>query len=70
IIDGSFSTKEKSRRLISCIVNLLLTKLELGSPIISLYLLNNPDHYTSHHFIPFYWRTYVSTARSVFEEND
>ncbi|KAJ3897073.1 hypothetical protein F5879DRAFT_785414, partial [Lentinula edodes] len=70
IIDGSFSTKEKSRRLISRIVNLLSTKLELGSPIISLYLLNNPDHYTSHHFIPFYWRTYVSTARSVFEEND
>ncbi|KAJ3926472.1 MAG: hypothetical protein NXY57DRAFT_905602, partial [Lentinula lateritia] len=38
------STKEKSRRLISRIVNLLSTKLELGSPIISLYLLNNPDH--------------------------
>ncbi|KAJ3880366.1 hypothetical protein F5051DRAFT_307236, partial [Lentinula edodes] len=44
--------------------------LELGSPMISLYLLNNPDHYTSHYFIPFYWRTYVSTAKSVFEEND
>ncbi|KAJ3804982.1 hypothetical protein F5876DRAFT_3337, partial [Lentinula aff. lateritia] len=70
IINGSFSTKEKSRHLISRIVNLLSTKLELGSPMISLYLLNNPDHYTSHYFIPFYWRTYVSTARSVFEEND
>ncbi|KAJ4465138.1 hypothetical protein C8R41DRAFT_744769, partial [Lentinula lateritia] len=70
IIDGSFSTKEKSRRLISRIVNLLSTKLELGSPMISLYLLKNPDHYTSHNFIPFYWKTYVSTARSFFGEND
>ncbi|KAH7871351.1 uncharacterized protein C8R40DRAFT_1016523, partial [Lentinula edodes] len=55
------------RRLISRIVNLLSTKLELGSPMISLYLLKNPDHYTSHNFIPFYWKTYVSTARSFFD---
>ncbi|KAJ4463368.1 hypothetical protein C8J55DRAFT_410515, partial [Lentinula edodes] len=43
---------------ISRVVNLLSTKLELGSPMISLYLLKNPDHYTSHNFVPFYWRTY------------
>ncbi|KAJ3893502.1 hypothetical protein GG344DRAFT_16835, partial [Lentinula edodes] len=55
---------------ISRIVNLLSTKLELGSPMISLYLLKNPDHYTSHNFVPFYWRTYVSAARSVFNENE
>ncbi|KAJ3889765.1 hypothetical protein GG344DRAFT_30312, partial [Lentinula edodes] len=55
---------------ISRIVNLLSTKLELGSPMISLYLLQNPDHYTSHNFVPFYWKTYVSAARSAFEENE
>ncbi|KAH7880293.1 uncharacterized protein C8R40DRAFT_1026129, partial [Lentinula edodes] len=55
---------------IARIVNLLSTKLELGSPMISLYLLQNPDHYTSHYYVPFYWRTYVSAARSVFQEND
>ncbi|KAJ3846497.1 hypothetical protein EV368DRAFT_52713, partial [Lentinula lateritia] len=26
--------------------------------------LKNPDHYTSHNFVPFYWRRYVSAARS------
>ncbi|KAJ3935822.1 MAG: hypothetical protein NXY57DRAFT_1046468 [Lentinula lateritia] len=63
IISGPLSAKEKSRRLISRI-------LELGSPMISLYLLQNPDHYTSHNFVPFYWKTYVSAARSAFEENE
>ncbi|KAJ3820163.1 hypothetical protein F5880DRAFT_1488490, partial [Lentinula raphanica] len=32
--------------------------------MISLYLLQNPDHYTSHDFIPFYWKTFVSKAQS------
>ncbi|KAJ3891937.1 hypothetical protein GG344DRAFT_18046, partial [Lentinula edodes] len=51
-------------------VNLLATKLELGSPMICLYLLHNPDHYTSHNFIPFYWRTFVSEARKVWHSDD
>ncbi|KAJ3754420.1 hypothetical protein EV360DRAFT_10496, partial [Lentinula raphanica] len=38
--------------------------LELGSPMISLYLLQNPDHYTSHQFVPFYWKSFVSKACS------
>jgi len=25
-----------------------------------MYLLGNPDHYTSHMFIPFWWKSYVS----------
>jgi hypothetical protein len=25
----------------------------------SLYLLGNPDHYTSHEFVPVYWKNYV-----------
>jgi PIF1-like helicase len=29
-------------------------------------LLGNPDHYTSHTFINFYWRSFVHEARSVF----
>ncbi|KAF9066656.1 hypothetical protein BDP27DRAFT_1158215, partial [Rhodocollybia butyracea] len=39
-------------------VNALATKLELGSPMICLYLLQNPDHYTSHSFIPFFLETF------------
>ena len=34
--------------------------MEIGSPMASLYLLGNPDHYTSHSFVPFWWRSYVS----------
>ncbi|KAF8902343.1 hypothetical protein CPB84DRAFT_1678829, partial [Gymnopilus junonius] len=28
-----------------------------------MYLLGNPDHYTSHSFVPFYWLNYVSYVR-------
>src|SRR5580700_4563390 len=34
--------------------------MEIGGPMASLYLLGNPDHYTNHIFVPFYWRMYVS----------
>ncbi|KAJ3833424.1 hypothetical protein F5878DRAFT_546598, partial [Lentinula raphanica] len=69
IIEGDLSDKEKSRRIITRVINLLATKLELGSPMISLYLLQNPDHYTSHDFVPFYWKSFVSKARSDWEPN-
>ncbi|KAJ3819853.1 hypothetical protein F5880DRAFT_1625438 [Lentinula raphanica] len=67
IIEGNLSDKEKSRRIITRVINLLSTKLELGSPMISLYLLQNPDHYTSHEFVPFYWKSFVSKARSYWQ---
>jgi hypothetical protein len=31
--------------------------------MISMYLLGNPDHYTGHTFIPFYWRMFVNEAQ-------
>lgn len=34
--------------------------MEIGSPMASLYLLQNPDHYTSHNFIPFWWKSFVN----------
>ncbi|KAJ3718487.1 hypothetical protein C8R42DRAFT_585767, partial [Lentinula raphanica] len=37
--------------------------------MISLYLLQNPDHYASHEFVPFYWKTFVSEARSYWQPN-
>ncbi|KDQ25068.1 hypothetical protein PLEOSDRAFT_33150, partial [Pleurotus ostreatus PC15] len=45
-------------------------KLELGSPMISMYLLGHPDHYTSHEFVVFYWRSFVAEARSYWHQND
>jgi len=36
------------------IVNALIAKMEMGSPMASMYLLGNPDHYTGHKFVYFY----------------
>ncbi|THV03164.1 hypothetical protein K435DRAFT_571647, partial [Dendrothele bispora CBS 962.96] len=49
------------------IVNLLTTKMEMGAPMICMYLLGNPDHYTDHKFLPFYWHQYIKEARSFFD---
>ncbi|KAJ3820792.1 hypothetical protein F5880DRAFT_1487394, partial [Lentinula raphanica] len=69
ILHGVQTDKDKSRTLMTKMVNLLATKLELGSPMICMYLLQNPDHYTSHTFIPFYWVTFVSEARKFWYPN-
>ena len=52
------------------IVNSLTSKLEIGAPLASLYLLQNPDHYTDHRFVSFYWTAYVCEARKVWHEDD
>ncbi|TFK60853.1 hypothetical protein BDN72DRAFT_748066, partial [Pluteus cervinus] len=49
------------------IVNILSAKMELGSPMISMYLLGNPDHYTNAKFTPFYWKSFVHHVRKSFD---
>ncbi|KAM6499368.1 hypothetical protein JOM56_004876 [Amanita muscaria] len=39
--------------------------MEMGSPMASLYLLGNPDHYTGHQFVNVFWKNYVRVARSA-----
>ena len=58
--------KEKARHVMIKVVNLLSAKMEMGAPMICMYLLDNPDHYTDHTFIPFYWQSYVTEACSYF----
>ncbi|KAF8871635.1 hypothetical protein BD779DRAFT_1453688, partial [Infundibulicybe gibba] len=65
MIGGSLPSKEKARQLMTKVVNLLSTKMEMGAPMICMYLLGNPDHYTDHKFVNFYWQSYVSEARRV-----
>ena len=60
MIGGDLKRKEKVRKLFPQIVNSLTSKMEIGGPMASLYVLGNPDHYTSHQFVPFYWRSYVN----------
>ncbi|KAF8891011.1 hypothetical protein BD779DRAFT_1437885, partial [Infundibulicybe gibba] len=70
MIGGSLPSKEKARQLMTKVVNLLSTKMEMGAPMICMYLLGNPDHYTDHTFVNFYWQSYVSEARRVWCSNE
>ena len=67
IISSSLSEKEKARKLINKIVNALSTKTEMGAPMVCMYLLGNPDHYTNHTFVPFFWYTFVLEAQRSWE---
>ena len=55
--------KDNTRRVLLKIVNSLSSKMEIGSPMASMYLLGNPDHYTSHKFVPFWWKNYVNDVQ-------
>ena len=63
-------TKDKARKLITQITNTLTAKLEIGGPMAALYLLGNPDHYTSHKFIPVYWKNYVRQVLNAWISED
>ena len=65
LIGGSQKRREKARRLLTQIVNSLTARIEVGGPMASLYLLKNPDHYTSHTFKTFYWKSYVREVKSA-----
>lgn len=49
------------------IVNALTAKMEIGSPMANMYLLGNPDHYTGHEVVNFYWRNYVQEIQSAWK---
>jgi len=63
MLGGTLDRKEKARKLLTQIVNNLTSKMEIGGPMASMYLLKNPDHYTNHQFKTFYWPNYVRAAR-------
>ena len=50
---------EKAWKLMTKMVNTMGRKMEIGSPMACMYLLNNPDHYTGHEFKTFFWMSYV-----------
>lgn len=60
---------EKTKAMLLKVVNSMTAQLEIGSPLACSYLLGFPDHYTSHKFVPFYWKTYIPLVDSAFEEN-
>ncbi|KAF8813266.1 hypothetical protein BYT27DRAFT_7084956 [Phlegmacium glaucopus] len=64
------SQTDDARKIILKIVNALSTKMEIGSPMAAMYLLQNPDHYTSHKFIPFWWKSFVHHIRNSDSNNN
>ena len=52
------------------IVNSLTARQELGIPMIAIYLLGQPDHYTSDHFINFFWEAYVKVVDKAWSSVD
>ncbi len=69
MIGGSLPMKEKARMIMTKVVNMISAKMEMGAPMISMYLLGNPDHYTDHKFIPFYWQSFVAEAERAFRDD-
>ena len=67
MIGGDLKRKEKVRKVFTQVVNSLTAKMEIGGPMASLYVLGNPDHYTGHRFVPFYWRGYVRETMSAWD---
>ncbi|KAF9460479.1 hypothetical protein BDZ94DRAFT_1377103 [Collybia nuda] len=59
LLAGSLKRKDKARKIITQTVNCLTAKMEIGGPMAALYLLGHPDHYTSHKYVPVYWKNYV-----------
>ena len=47
MLEGSLDQKEKTHILLTQIVNNFTSKIEIGGPMTSMYLLKNPDHYTN-----------------------
>ncbi|KAF8800810.1 hypothetical protein BYT27DRAFT_7116618 [Phlegmacium glaucopus] len=64
------SQTDDAHKIILKIVNALSTKMEIGSPMAAMYLLQNPDHYTSHKFIPFWWKSFVHHIRNSDSNNN
>src|SRR6266478_1696126 len=68
MIGRDLKRKEKVRKIFTQVVNSLTAKSEIGGPMASLYTLGNPDHYTGHKFVPFYWRGYVKEVLNAWTE--
>ena len=66
--DNDDVRRENVRKLMTKIVNSLSSKMEMGAPIACMYLLGNPDHYTSHRFVCFYWQNFVRDIMSFWDD--
>src|SRR5882762_4844619 len=61
--------KNKADSYMPCEAMAHSTKLEIGGPMASLYLLGNPDHYTDKNFVVFYWKSYVTEVLKAWKQD-
>ncbi|KAJ7717721.1 hypothetical protein B0H16DRAFT_1337936, partial [Mycena metata] len=69
-MEADIKSHDKSRHMMRKMVNSLSTKMEIGSPMASMYVLGDPDHYSSHLFVPFAWRSYSLFVRKFWHTED
>ncbi|PPR07987.1 hypothetical protein CVT24_002699 [Panaeolus cyanescens] len=60
ILNCEGDPSNSARKMVVKMVNALSAKSEIGAPYAALILLGNPDHYSSHEFVCFYWKGYVN----------
>jgi hypothetical protein len=77
VLNGGAEPLDTAKNLMRQMINSMSTKMEIGSPMAAMYLLDNPDHYASHAFVNFTWRSYVAfvlnhwnPSRRAGEENE
>lgn len=70
MVDGPDARKEKAHKLMTKIVNSVSAKMEMGSLMICMYFLGNPDHYKSHKFPSFYWQSFVQECQRPWVHTD
>lgn len=63
----SESAVEQARHLVTRVVNVLTSRMEMGGPMISAFLLGNGDHYTNRVFKVVFWKTYVSFVENAWQ---
>ncbi|KAL1711809.1 hypothetical protein EV715DRAFT_159196, partial [Schizophyllum commune] len=62
MFEGTARDQASARKLMVQMVNALAPRMEIGSPLAASHLLGMPDHYKSHEFVVFWWKTYVNRA--------
>ncbi|TFK59757.1 hypothetical protein BDN72DRAFT_780333, partial [Pluteus cervinus] len=71
VVNSTTKAREtKARELMVKVVNALTAKMELGAPMVCMYLLGHPDHYTGHSFATFHWKPYVNEVRHHWTDDD
>ncbi|KAJ7819661.1 hypothetical protein B0H13DRAFT_1921613 [Mycena leptocephala] len=63
-LDNGSQGEDTAKTLMRQMINSMSTKMEIGSPMASMYILGNPDHYCSHKYVNFAWRSYVAFVKN------